>query len=231
VRDMGMGLDHVEDGEGVPRGIGGRQPEAREDGLGQQFAGSQRSRVAAAGLVGDDPEKVAVLGGPPGTPQDAEEHLAPARIAGTPGEQVPAVIGGQPVGRMLGGQLLQEDPVKEPQVLVPVPDKDAKLPLGDLGERPGHAGRGLSIHGQVPRVLQCGAQVCAHGTVRDGRELAAFLPLKSQVSQDHADIVCREAAVFGGYPRRRGPGGGVVLQQLGDDRLVNLEPPFRQRDS
>ena len=58
-----------------------------------------------------------------------------------------AVIGGQPVGRVLGGQLLQEDPVKEPQVLVPVPYEDAELPFGDLGERPRHAGRGLGVHG------------------------------------------------------------------------------------
>ena len=35
VRDMRMGLDRVEHGEGVPCGIRGGHPEAREDGLGQ----------------------------------------------------------------------------------------------------------------------------------------------------------------------------------------------------
>ena len=115
--------------------------------------------------------------------------------------------------------------------MVPVPDEDAELPFGDLGERPGHAGCGRGVHGQVPGVFQRGDQVGADGAVRDGRELAAFLPLESQVGKDLADIVCREAAVFSSYPCRRGPRGGMVLQQLGDDRLVNLEPPSRQRDS
>ena len=79
-------------------------------------------------------------------------------------------------------------------------------------------------------VFQRGGKVGADSAVLDGRELAAFLPLESQVSQDLADIVCREAAVFSSYSCRCGPRGGMVLQQLGDDRLVDLEPPLRQRD-
>ena len=39
------------------------------------------------------------------------------------------------------------------------------------------------------------------------------------------------AAVFRSDPCRRGPRGRMVLQQLGDDRLVHLEPSARQRDS
>lgn len=41
VRDMRVGLDRIQDGEGVPCGIHGGQAEAREDGLGQELAGGQ----------------------------------------------------------------------------------------------------------------------------------------------------------------------------------------------